>query len=178
MPLNKKILLPKRSLALAILAFGGILPATAVKAIPCAVCTIAVGAGVGLARWLKIDDRITGLWVGALIASLIAWTIHYLDKKNIHFKGRKILTVILWYGLTIVPFFFTGMIGNPLNTFWGIDKLLFGIILGTIIFIGANLLLNYLKKKNGGKPYFHLQKAIVPVSFLAIASLITYLIIR
>ncbi|MDO8524542.1 MAG: hypothetical protein Q7R99_02850 [bacterium] len=169
--LNKKILLP-------ILALGGILSATVAKAIPCAVCTIAVGASVGLARWLKIDDRITGLWVGALIASLIAWTIHYLDKKNIRFKGRKILTVILWYGLTIVPFFFTGMIGHPLNKVWGIDRLFFGIVLGTIIFIIANLLLNYLKKKNNGKSYFHLQKAIVPVGFLAIASLITYLIIR
>ena len=86
--LNKKILLP-------LLAFGGILSATTAKAIPCAVCTIAVGSCVGLARWLKIDDRITGIWVGALIVSLIAWAIHYLDKKNIHFKGRKILTAVL-----------------------------------------------------------------------------------
>lgn len=171
MPINKKILLP-------ILAFGGILSATTAKAIPCAVCTIAVGSCVGLARWLKIDDRITGLWVGALIASLIAWTIHYLDKKNIRFKGRKILTVVLWYAFTIVPFYFTGMIGHPLNKCWGIDKLLFGIIFGTIIFIVANLLHNYLKKKHSDRSYFPLQKAILPVGFLAIASLIIYLIIR
>jgi len=171
MPLNKKILLP-------VLALGGILSATAVKAIPCAVCTIAVGSCVGLARWLKIDDRITGLWVGALIASLIAWTIHYLDKKNIRFKGRKILTAVLWYALIIIPFYFTGMISNPINKCWGIDKLLFGIIFGTIIFVVVNLLHNYLKKKNNEKSYFPLQKAILPVGFLAVASLIIYLIIR
>ena len=162
MQINKKILLP-------ILALGGILSATVAKAIPCAVCTIAVGSCVGLARWLKIDDRITGLWVGALIVSLIAWTIHYLDKKNIKFKGRKILTVILWYGFVVVPFYFTGLMGHPINKCWGIDKLLFGIILGTIVFIIANNLLR--------KSYFHLQKAIVPVGFLVIASLIIYLII-
>lgn len=167
-----------KKILLSTLTFGGIFSATAAKAIPCAVCTVAVGSFVGLAQWLKIDDRITGLWVGALLASLVAWTIHYLDKKNIHFKGRKILTVVLWYGFVIVPFYFTGVIGHPLNKVWGIDKLLFGIILGTIIFVIANLLLNYLKKKNNGKSYFHLQKAIVPVGFLAIASLITYLIIR
>lgn len=178
MVLNKKILLPKRSLVLAIITLGGVLSATTAKAIPCAVCTIAVGSCVGLARWLKIDDRITGIWVGALIASLIAWTIHYLDKKNIHFKGRKILTAILWYALTIIPFYFTGMIGNPLNKCWGIDRLLLGIIFGTIAFIIAVLLHNYLKKKNNDKSYFHLQKAIVPVGFLAIISLIIYLIIR
>ena len=171
MQINKKIFLP-------ILAFGGILSATTAKAIPCAVCTIAVGSCVGLARWLKIDDRITGIWVGALIVSLIAWTIHYLDKKNIRFKGRKILTAVLWYAFTIVPFYFTGLIGHPLNKCWGIDKLLFGIIFGTIIFVIANLLHNHLKKKNNNKSYFPLQKAAFPVGFLAIASLIIYLIIR
>ena len=168
---NKKILLP-------IIALAGLLPASIAKAIPCAVCTIAVGSCVGLARWLKIDDRITGLWVGALIASFVIWTIHYLDKKNIHFKGRKILTAVLWYALTFIPFYFTGMIGNPLNKCWGMDKLLFGIIIGTIIFTIANLLHNYLKKKNNNKSYFPLQKAILPVSCLAIFSLIIYLIIR
>lgn len=158
--LNKKIILP-------FLAVGGILSATVVKAIPCAVCTIAVGSCVGLARYLKIDDRITGIWVGALIVSLIAWTIHYLDKKNIRFKGRKILTAVLWYAFVIVPFYFTGLMGHPLNKCWGIDKLLFGIILGSIIFVIANKLLR--------KSYFHLQKVIVPVSLLAMASLIIYL---
>ena len=169
--LNKKIILP-------ILTLGGIITATTAKAIPCAVCSIAVGASVGVARWLKVDDRITGIWVGALLVSLIAWTIHYLDKKNIRFKGRKILVVILWYGLTIIPLYFTGLMGHTANKFWGIDKLLFGIILGSIIFIAANLFHNYLKKQNNNKVYFPLQKAILPVGFLAIASLIIYLIIR
>ncbi len=158
--LNKKIIL-------SFLTLGGILSASAVKAIPCAVCTVAVGSCVGLARYLKIDDRITGVWVGALMVSLIAWTIHYLDKKNIRFKGRKILTTVLWYAFVIVPFYFTGIMGSPINKCWGIDKLLFGIILGSIIFIVANKLLR--------KSYFHLQKVIVPVSLLAIASLIIYL---
>ena len=167
---NKKIILP-------ILAFGGTLMATTAKAV-CPVCTIAVGSCVGLARWLKIDDRITGLWVGALIVSLIIWTIDYLNRKNIKFKGRKILTFVLYYALTIIPLYFTGLIGNPLNECWGIDRLLFGIIVGSLIFTGASLFHNYLKKKNNSKSYFPLQKVAFPVGFLAVASLIIYLIIR
>jgi len=167
---NKKIILP-------ILAFGGTLMATTAKAV-CPVCTIAVGSCVGLARWLKIDDRITGLWVGALIVSLIIWTIDYLNRKNIKFKGRKILTFILYYALTIIPLYFTGLIGHPLNECWGIDRLLFGIIVGSLIFTGASLFHNYLKKKNNSKSYFPLQKVAFPVGFLAVASLIIYLIIR
>lgn len=31
----------------------------------CPVCTVAVGTGVGLSRWLGVDDTITGLWLGA-----------------------------------------------------------------------------------------------------------------
>lgn len=170
MLLNKKI-------ALSILTFGGVLSANVAKAV-CPVCTIAVGSCVGLARWLKIDDRITGLWVGGLIISLIIWTIDYLNRKNIKFKGRKILVFVLYYAIIIVPFYFTGMIGHPFNKCWGIDKLLLGIILGTIVFIVANLLHDYLKNKNNNKSYFPLQKAALPVGFLAIASVIIYLIIR
>ena len=152
----------------------GLLSAATAKAIPCAICTIAVGSFVGLAQWLKVDDRITGLWVGALLASLVAWTIHYLDKKNIRFRGRKILAVILWYGFVIIPFYFTGMIGHPLNKVWGIDKLLLGITLGTAIFVVANLFHDYLKRKNQSKVYFHYQKAVLPVSFLAAVSVVLY----
>jgi len=158
-------------------SFLSVFFAPIVKAVPCAVCTLAVSSCVGLARWLKIDDRITGIWVGALIVSLIAWTIHYLNKKDIKFKGKKALAVVFWYASTIIPFYFTGLIGHPLNKCWGIDRLLFGIILGSIVFVLANLFHNYLKKRNNGKVYFHLQKAILPVGFLAVASFAMYLII-
>ncbi|MDD5433134.1 MAG: hypothetical protein PHE77_00520 [Candidatus Pacebacteria bacterium] len=167
----------KKKITLSLLAIGGILTASFAKAV-CPVCTIAVGSCVGLARWLKIDDRITGLWVGGLLVSLVIWTIDYLNRKNIKFKGREILTTILWYAITIIPLYFTGMIGHPFNQCWGIDKLLFGIIVGSIVFVIANFKHNYLKKRNNNKSYFPLQKVVFPVGFLAIASLIIYLIIR
>jgi hypothetical protein len=36
----------------------------------CPVCTIAVAGGVGLCRYLGIDDLISGAWIGALLFSL------------------------------------------------------------------------------------------------------------
>ena len=52
----------------------------------CPVCTVAVGAGVGLSRWLGVDDLITGTWIGGLLVSMIWWTIDWLNKKNIRFS--------------------------------------------------------------------------------------------
>jgi len=138
----------------------------------CPVCTIAVAGGVGLCRYLGIDDLISGTWIGALLFSLFLWTIEWLNKKKIKFLFRKPLVFVFWYGLTIFPLMKIGIIGHPQNKFWGIDKLIFGIFSGTILFLISLLLENYLRKKNKGKAYFKLQKVIIPVLFLTILSLI------
>ncbi|PIU03715.1 hypothetical protein COT44_01735 [Candidatus Shapirobacteria bacterium CG08_land_8_20_14_0_20_39_18] len=56
----------------------------------CPVCTVAVGAGVGLSRWLGINDTITGLWIGGLTVSISAWTLNWLATKNKTFPYQKI----------------------------------------------------------------------------------------
>jgi hypothetical protein len=140
----------------------------------CPVCTVAVGAGLGLAEWLGIDDTISGLWIGALIVSVSIWTINWFDKKNIRFKGRKILVFAGYCLFVIFPLWKKGKIGHPYHQFCGIDKLLFGIILGGILFTIAALHHEYLKKKNGGKSYFKGQKIAAPVLILLIASLVLY----
>lgn len=169
-PLNKKTLL-------LIFAILGILVSQTTKAV-CPVCTIAVSTCIGLARWLKIDDSITGLWLGGLIVSLIIWTIDYLNKKNIRFGGRKPLLAIGYYALTILPLYFAKIIGNPLNKCWGIDKLLFSIIIGSVLFTAGIILHNHFKKKNNNKSYFPFQKVILPIVPLAIFSIIFYFLIR
>ena len=59
----------------------------------CPICTVAAATGIGFSRWLGIDDTITGLWIGGLTVSLITWTIDWLGKKNIRFKGLSTLPV-------------------------------------------------------------------------------------
>ena len=142
----------------------------------CPVCTIAVGAGVGLCRYLGIDDAISGIWVGGLIISLIAWTIDWLNQKNIRFLFRKILVAIFYYAIIIIPLYKMNIMGHPQNKLWGMDKLLAGIIVGSVVFILSVLFNDFLKKKNQGKVYFPFQRVVVPILFLIIASYIMSLI--
>ncbi len=146
----------------------------------CPICTIAVGAGVGLSRWLGIDDAITGLWVGGFIVSMITWTEGWLEKKNIHFKGRIFVNIFVYYALIIIPLFYSGIIGNPLNTLCacGLDKLLFGIIAGSLAFwFGASWYF-HLKEKNNGHAYFPFQKVVMPILPLIILSIIYYFLTK
>lgn len=146
----------------------------------CPICAIAAGAGVGISRWLGIDDAITGLWIGGLIVSMIFWTESWMDKKNICFKGRIFVDISAYFALTIIPLYYSGIIGNPLNTlcFCRIDKLLFGIIAGSISFwFGASWYF-YLKEKNGGRAYFPFQKVVMPILPILILSILYYFLIR
>lgn len=140
----------------------------------CPVCTVAVGAGLGLAQWLGIDDSISGLWIGALIVSMSIWTINWLNGKEIRFKGRKILVFLAYYLIVILPLYWKEMIGHPMNRLCGIDKLMFGIILGTVLFAAGVLFHNFIRKKNGDKSYFKGQKIAAAIAPLLIASAILY----
>jgi hypothetical protein len=140
----------------------------------CPVCVVAVGAGVGLSRYLGVDDIISGLWIGGFIVSMIIWTIDYLQKKKIEFYGRKILVILLFYIFSVGPLWRSEIIGHPLNKIWGIDKLMLGIGTGSIFFLLAVFFNNFLKKKNSGKVYFPFQKVTVPIATIAILSGIFY----
>jgi len=146
----------------------------------CPICTVAVGLGVGFSRWLGIDDVITGLWVGGLIVSMITWTEDWLERKNIRFKGRIFVNILAYYALTIIPLYYSGIIGNPLNTLsvFGLDKLLFGIIAGSLAFwFGASWYF-HLKEKNNGHAYFPFQKVVMPILPLIILSVIYYFLTK
>ncbi|MBU0722022.1 hypothetical protein KKA93_01010 [Patescibacteria group bacterium] len=142
----------------------------------CPICTIAVGTGVGFSRWLGVNDTITGLWLGGFIVSIIAWTESWLEKKNIRFKGRIFANILAYYALIIIPLYYSGIIGNPMNTFCfcGLDKLLFGIIAGSLAFwFGASWYF-YLKEKNNDHVYFPFQKVVMSILPLIIMSIIFY----
>jgi len=153
-------------------------PASAV----CPVCTVAVAAGLGLSRWLGIDDAVSGIWVGGIILSSSFWLIDWLEKKK--FKGlsfyykfqyKNWLILILMYGLVLIPLWTSKIIGHPFNTILGIDKLIFGTTVGSLAFLGGM----YLDKKVRqikGKQLFNFQKVAFPVVALIIASLILFLI--
>lgn len=140
----------------------------------CPVCTILVGAGVGLSRWLGIDDTISGIWIGGLAVSLIGWTIVWCNSKNIRFYGRKILITITYYAMIVIPLYYTQILGHPLNKFWGMDKLILGILVGSFAFFVATLSYLAMKKHHGDHAYFPLQKVAMPVGALLVLSVLFY----
>lgn len=150
------------------------IPAKAV----CPVCTIAVAAGLGLSRYLGIDDTVSGVWVAGLTLSLSFWLIDWLEKKwqlKSKFKYSGAIATLAIFSLVYIPLITTGIIGHPFNTFWGIDKLIFGGVFG----VSAFLLGMYADKKVRelkGKQLFNFQKVIFPVVSLVLASLIFFLI--
>ncbi len=161
----------KKILLLSLLTIPGLFIGQIAQAV-CPVCTVAIVACVGLSRWFGVDDSISGIWIGGLIVSMIAWTLTWLNKKNIKFLFKKILVTIAFYLLTIVPLYYTNIMGHPLNKIWGVDKILVGIIVGTIVILLAIGTHNLLKKNNQGKSYFPYQKVALPLLFLIIISLI------
>ena len=144
----------------------------------CPVCTIVIGAGVGLSRWLGIDDTISGIWIGALLASLIGWTIDYLNRKKIKFYGRKILVTIGYYAFVALPLYWTDLLWHPTNKIWGMDKLMVGIAVGTVVFLISVISYFYMKKHNDGHAYFKGQKIAMPIVSLLISSIVFYFITK
>lgn len=158
-------------------SFGWGLKASAI----CPVCVVAVGAGLGLSEYLGIDDTIAGTWIGGLLLAVSLWTINWLNKKNWQFGQkdlRDIVVFILYYGLTIWPLFAQNLIGNPYNRLYGLDKLVLGIIAGSLIFAAVSAWYIYLKKNNNGHAYFPFQKVAMPVGALTILSLVFYLLTK
>ena len=145
----------------------------------CPVCTVAVGVGLGLSRWLRIDDSISGVWIGAFIVSLSAVTATFLQKYiHISYKLLMFLSLLMYLAFTVIPFWYTGVIGHPSNTIYGVDKLVFGITAGIILFFLSHGLHLSLKKKHNNKVLFPFQKVLVPVWTLLIASIVLFLITR
>lgn len=138
----------------------------------CPVCTVGVAVGVGLSRWLKIDDAISGIWIGALILALAIWTWQWLYRK----KDKKpfIVLGLLVFGfwlLTFIPLDYAGLL-DGCTTLGGMNRLVFGSLIGVIAAAIGILMDKYIRSKKEGKAAFSYQKVILPLSLLILASLI------
>lgn len=146
----------------------------------CPVCTVAVGAGIGLSRWLGIGDLITGLWLGAFLLSLALWTIDWLDKRKIHSPIAKFAVILAGYAMAIVPLYYAEITAHPIDFLRSCaqDKLILGIIEGSAVFFFAAKLYEFLKERNNGRAHFPFEKIALPVIFLLFFSLAFYFITR
>jgi hypothetical protein len=60
---------------------------------------------------------------------------------------------------------------------WGIDKIILGMIIGTIGFAFGMEINNWLLKTNNEKVYFPFQKVVIPLAVLILLSLIFFFIV-
>lgn len=149
----------------------------------CPICTIAAGTGVVVLRKLGVDDTITGVWLGGLLLSITFWSVNYLDSKKVRFWGRNFITGAIYYAIVLIPFYQKNMIskailGSHYQTLWGIDKLVLGIAIGSILILLGAATYNVLKKKNGGHAHFPFEKVVLPIAPLIVMSLIFYFLTK
>lgn len=143
----------------------------------CPLCTVAVGTGLGFSRFLGIDDVITGIWMGGLIVSSALWFSAWLEKKNYKIPYRDFFSLLLFFLFVILPLYLGKVIGIPGNTFLGIDKFLFGTLVGLLIFFLAVWLDGFLRKKNNDRVLFYYQKVVLPIFLLSVASFVFFMIL-
>lgn len=141
----------------------------------CAVCTVAVGASLEIARSLGVDDAVVGVWAGGFLALLGYWLILWFNKKGWQFWGRDFLLMAVSVGS--IGFMYMGdIVYSPrvLGYIFYMDPLLFSTILGALVLIYSSMFYQWMKAKNGGHAHFPFEKVVVPVVSLGLVSLYFY----
>ena len=132
----------------------------------CAVCTVAVGASLEVARRYGVDDSVVGVWAGALLALLGYWLILWFEKKNWNFIGRNLLLMVISVGS--IGFMYLGEFKyspKVIGIFY-LDPLLFSTVLGALTFIYVSKFYQWMKARNGGHAHFPFEKVLLPVTAL------------
>jgi hypothetical protein len=139
----------------------------------CPLCTAAVGGGVAVTRFYGVDDAIVGVWIGAFIASTALWFNRVLKKKFVPLQSY--LVVLLALHLTVVPFYFAGLM-EPSHKLFGINKLLVGILSGVMVLYSGLYISSKLRNKKK-KAFFPFQTMAVILALLSLASLLFWLVV-
>ncbi|MFA5160998.1 MAG: hypothetical protein WC421_02020 [Elusimicrobiales bacterium] len=161
----KKLLLRSSAVLSALAVFPG-------KALAfCPLCAVAAGAGLAAARVFGVDDTISGVWAGGLIVALNQWSLGWLEKKDFRFPGYKTAATAMWWLAFLTPLYARGYIMSPLNSVWGMDKLLLGLLCGSLSFYLCAKWYESIKAANGGHGRYPFQKVALPVMPLVMLSM-------
>lgn len=142
----------------------------------CAVCTVAVGASLEIARRMGVDDGVVAVWAGAFLMLLGYWTLKWMDKKGWDFRGRDFIVLAL--SVAMILFMYISHLPytpKAILIFW-LDPFLFATICGALVLHYSSEFYQWMKRRNGGHAHFPFEKVVVPVVALLLTSwLFSYL---
>ncbi|MFA6518161.1 MAG: hypothetical protein WCV93_00735 [Candidatus Shapirobacteria bacterium] len=141
----------------------------------CPVCIVTVGGGMLIAKKLGIDDLLVSIWISALNTALAFWLAPKLNKLEIGNWKLEIFSKPIFLSLillltTLAYFITTGQTGHSANKLLGIDKIIFGQVLGFLGMLIGNITYLNTKKKLGYAP-FPYAKVVFPVSLVLLLTL-------
>jgi len=141
----------------------------------CPVCIVTVGGGMYLAKKLGVDDFLVSLWISGLNTAISFWLAPKFKNKIL---SNPIILSLIMLGLTLFYFIYSDQTGSPSNKILGLDKLIFGQILGLLIMFLGIFIDRFSRKLNDGKILFPYQKVVFPVGSLIIFTLLFKLIFK
>lgn len=169
----------KRILLGAVGAAGALLAQLTPAFAHCPLCAAATGALVATTRVMGIDDAIVGTFVGAFTIATAFWLNNWLKKKTKreYLLGQPYILSAVFLVLTLVSMYGTGLLGALPPLFWiiGMERLLFGILLGSVLSISSFEFHNLLRSLNKSKNHFPLQGIVLPIVVLLVADVALYL---
>lgn len=133
----------------------------------CPLCTAATGSLVLVSRFYGVDDMVVSTFIGAFIISTAMWANRVLKKRNngMNFIAYQPVALILAsLALTIWGFQTGGLVSEA--RLFGLDKIVAGVVIGSIMTVAAYKADRMLRIMNGGKHFMPFQVIVVTVALL------------
>ena len=141
----------------------------------CPLCTAATGSLVAVTRLAGVDDTVVGTFIGAFTISTALWASRMISKRlRRSFPFQSALLSVLSLALTLGGFYLGGVLNTSSLQLFGIDRLLFGTVLGAALTIVALEVHKAIRKGNGNKNHLPFQGILLPLAILAVANAALY----
>lgn len=142
----------------------------------CPVCIVTVGGGLLIAKKLGLDSLLTALWISGLNVAISFWFVSFIKKPK--FLKSPLLWTLIMFVSTYIYLASTKQMYHKNDTFMHVDKVLVGLIAGTLVWLLGIGVDKLIRKYNNGKVLFFYQKVIVPLTLLVVTSGIFSLLIK
>lgn len=133
----------------------------------CPLCIVTVGGGLFLAEKLGVDNLLISIWISGLNTAIAFWLASL--KKN-KFIANPIIVSLIFYGLTLLYFWYSKQFGTS-------HKVFLGLTTGMLVFFLSVNIDKLLRHKNNNRVLVPYQKVFIPVILLGITTFVANLLL-